>query len=120
MKPQIMKSVFGSIQVEGDEYNHDIIIRLDGSILKRKKKLSKKKFGTSHKVSLQEMEFIFDEGASTLVVGTGQYGQVRLSRKAEAYLRDQNCKVQLAPTQQAIELWNTSEPGSIALFHVTC
>ena len=120
MKPQIMKSTFGSIEVEGDEYNHDIIIRLDGSILKRKKKLSKKKFGTSHKISIQEMEYIFEEGASSLVVGSGQYGQVRLSRKAEAFLHERNCSVQLAPTQQAIELWNESEPGSIALFHVTC
>ncbi len=120
MKPKIVKSKFGSIQVEDQVYNHDILIRLDGSILKRKKKLSKRKFGTSHKVSLKEMRYIFEEGASNLVIGTGQYDQVRLSRKAEEFLQKRECGILMASTQQAIELWNESGPGSIALFHVTC
>lgn len=120
MKPQIIKSTFGSIEVDGDVFNHDIIIRLDGSINKRKKKLSKRKYGTSHKVSLKEMKYVFEDGASSLIVGAGQSDQLRLSRKAKKYLEDQECRLQLAPTQQAIALWNGSDPQSIALFHVTC
>lgn len=120
MKPEIIKSTFGSIEVDGAVFNHDIIIRQDGSIEKRKKKLSKKKYGTSHKVSLKEMKYVYQEGASSLVVGTGQNDQVRLSRKAKEYLEDRECSVQMAPTQQAIALWNGSGSQSIALFHVTC
>lgn len=120
MKPQILKSRFGSIEVDDEVYHHDIIIRLDGAILKRKKKLSKRKYGPSHKISLQEMEFVYEDGASSLVVGTGQYGRVRLSPEAEAYLQDHKCKVLMAPTQEAIDVWNSSDPRSIGLFHVTC
>jgi len=39
MKPEIKSTSFGSIKVNKEEYEHDIIITLDGEIKKRKKKL---------------------------------------------------------------------------------
>jgi hypothetical protein len=120
VKPRIERSTFGSITIGGDSFNHDILIRLDGTIRKRKKKLSKKKYGTSHKISREEIEHAFEEGADLFVIGTGQYDRVRLSRKAKMFLEQEKCEVLLAPTQEAIDLWNTSGERTIALFHVTC
>ena len=40
----------------GEILDHDIVIRLNGKIKKRKKKLSKQQYGTSHTVSLAEAE----------------------------------------------------------------
>ena len=56
------------------------MIRLSGKVKKRKKKLSKEQYGTSHTVSLAEAEHIFDEGAERLIIGSGQQGNVKLSQ----------------------------------------
>ena len=54
MKPGISDTGFGYITIEGSTIEHDIVIRLSGEIKKRKKKLSKAVYGTSHTVSLEE------------------------------------------------------------------
>jgi len=51
---------------------------VSGEIRKRKKKLSKKYYGTSHTVSLEEAEFVHEKGNDLLVVGTGQNGKINL------------------------------------------
>ena len=43
MKPIINGTAFGSITIAGQLYEHDVIIRLNGKVEKRRKKLSKKK-----------------------------------------------------------------------------
>src|SRR5262249_17402990 len=39
---EIEGTTFGTITIDGKTYEHDVIIRLSGEVLKRKKKLSKK------------------------------------------------------------------------------
>ena len=48
MKPTIDGTEFGSITISGELYEHDVLIRLSGKVKKRKKKLSKAVYGTSH------------------------------------------------------------------------
>jgi hypothetical protein len=121
MKPHINESRFGSITIESQVYHHDIYIGLDGQIKKRKKKLSKKIYGTSHIISLQEIQYVYNEGARLLILGTGQYSRTRLSDEAADYLKNQKCQVKLFSTEIAIETWNeTKETMTIGLFHVTC
>ena len=48
MEPNINSTKFGLITVAGEKYDHDILIRLNGRVEKRKKKLSKDIYGTSH------------------------------------------------------------------------
>jgi hypothetical protein len=120
MKTKTESTSFGTITIDGQKYGHDVLIRLDGSVQKRKKKLSKKFYGTSHKISRTEAEFIYEEGAQTLVIGTGQYDQVRLSDEAQEFFDDKGLKRITAATSEAIRLWNDVEGEAIALFHVTC
>lgn len=120
MQPQIDKTRFGSITIDGEKIDHDVLIRLDGQVSKRKKKLSKELHGTSHVLSLAEAEYIYEAGAQQLIYGTGQYGRAGLSPEAEAYFAKQNCAVQLLPTPQAIKAWNQAEGVVIGLFHITC
>jgi len=42
---------FGSIAIDGRTYQFDVVIRLSGEVVKRKKKLSKKYYGSSHMIS---------------------------------------------------------------------
>ena len=120
MEPRIEDTQFGSITVGGEVYEHDIVIRVGGKVKKRKKKLSKQQYGTSHTVSLEEAKDIFDEGAERLIVGTGQYGALKLSEEAADYFRNKGCSVTLLPTPEAVRAWNEGGDKAIGMFHVTC
>ena len=66
---------FGSIEVEGREYDHDIVIE-SGRIRKRKKKPSKPyrdEFGHTPLSADEELPW----GGSRLIIGTGVYGHCR-------------------------------------------
>jgi len=120
MKPKIGHTKFGQITVEGETYDFDIHIRLDGGVKKRKKKLSKEVYGTSHIVSLAEAKDLYESGAEQLVIGSGQSGMLRCSDEALSYLKKKGCRVDLLPTPQAIRAWNVAEGAVIGMFHVTC
>lgn len=122
MRPKIQETRFGSIAVGKRTYQHDIVIGLDGKPRKRKKKLSKRYFGTSHRVSLDEMKDVYESGARQLIVGTGQYDQLRLSVEAQEYLLTRGCEAVLLSTPEAQHRWNKTEGhgATIGLFHVTC
>ena len=120
MKPRIDATQFGSITVAGQRWDHDVLIRLDGTVEKRKKKLSKEVYGTSHLISLAEIQHVFQGGAQVLVIGAGQSGLVSLDEQSLKFLEQQGCEVLLLPTPEAIEAWNEVRGKVIGLFHVTC
>ena len=97
-----------------------MLVRLSGEVVKRKKKLSEKYYGTSHVLSKEEAKFVFERGCNQLIVGSGQIGNVRLSPEAEAYFESKDCKVLLQPTPDAIKVFNKTHAKKIGLFHVTC
>jgi hypothetical protein len=116
----IDKTEFGSITIDGKKYEHDVIIHLSGQVDKRRKKLSKVEYGTSHIISKAEAKSIFEDGCCLLVIGAGQQGNVRLSPEASAYFEKKRCHVAIQPTPEAIELFNQSPEKKIGLMHVTC
>jgi hypothetical protein len=117
---KIERTEFGSITVDGNTYEHDIVIRLSGEILKRKKKLSKQYYGTSHTISEDEAKFVYEKGCEQLILGTGQYDNVRLSPEAAAFFDGRGCEVVAQPTPRAIDAFNRSRKDKVGLFHVTC
>jgi hypothetical protein len=121
-RPHIDSTAFGSITIEGAVFEHDVVIAPDGAVTKRKKKLSKSVYGSSHTISLAEIEGVLDRGraADELIVGSGQYDNVRLSPEAAAYIEERDCRVLLLPTPEAIGAWNRTHGKAIGLFHVTC
>lgn len=120
MKPRTETTSFGSITIDGHRFDHDVLIRLDGAVQKRKKKLSKKFYGTSHKISGEEAAYIYEDGAQTLIIGTGQYDRVRLSAEAQEYFDGRGLTVVALATPDAIQRWNEAQDNTIGLFHVTC
>jgi hypothetical protein len=120
MNPQIDRTEFGSITVAGAELHEDLLIRLNGQVKKRKKKLSKAVYGTSHILSLDEAKHVWEPGAQWLIIGTGQTGLLRLSPEAESYFAAQGCPVTLLPTPQAVARWNQAPGQGLGLFHITC
>jgi hypothetical protein len=120
MQPRIDRTRFGSVTIDGKVYEHDMLIRLGGALEKRKKKLSKAIYGTSHIISLAEARNVYQKGAELLLIGTGQSGTVTLSQEAAAYFKRHRCQVQLLPTPEVIPVWNQAEGAVIGLLHVTC
>jgi hypothetical protein len=116
----IESTIFGAITIDGKTYDHDVVVRLSGEVVKRKKKLSKKLYGTSHVLSEDEARFLFEKGCDQIVIGSGQMGNVHLSPEAEAYFDKKGCEVLLKPTPEAILTFNRSRAKRIGLFHVTC
>jgi hypothetical protein len=120
MKPRIDRTKFGSITIKGEVFRRDVIVRLNGQVKKRKKKLSKAVYGTSHTISLDEAKHVYQEGAEQLIIGAGQYGLVKLSDEAADYFERKKCQVKLLPTPEAVQAWNEAEGAVVGLFHVTC
>lgn len=120
MKPRIDSTQFGSITIGGKTFDHDVVIRLNGEIVKRKKKLSKAVYGTSHKVSKDEAKFVHEDGAQQIIIGTGQSGILELSEEAEDYFRKKKCRIAVLPMPKAIKIWNNTKEKVVGLFHVTC
>ena len=117
---EIERTTFGTITIDGKTYEHDVIIRLSGEVARRKKKLSKKYYGTSHVLSKDEAKFIYEDGCEQLILGSGQMGNVHLSPEAGTYFAKKGCTVLLQPTPKAIHTFNSSPAKKIGLFHVTC
>jgi hypothetical protein len=120
MKPAITDTGFGYITVKGTKIEHDIVIRPNGEVEKRKKKLSKAVYGTSHTLSLDEAKHVYQDGAKRLIIGSGQDGMVKLSEEAADYFKKKKVDVDLQPTPKAIERWNKAKDDAVGLFHVTC
>lgn len=120
MTPRIDGTSFGNITVDGTTYEHDIVIRPSGEVKKRKKKLSKEITGSSHMVSREEARHIYREGAARVIIGCGQYGALALSPEALAYFHKRDCIVDILPTPEAVDAWNSAGDNAIAMFHVTC
>jgi len=117
---RIDETQFGSVTIDGKVFDHDVLIRLSGKVEKRKKKLSKAVYGTSHTISLAEASHVHHKGAGRLLIGAGQQGRVRLSEEAAALFERRRCRVELLPTPEMISVWNRAEGAVIGLVHVTC
>lgn len=120
MKPHIKATSFGSITIGDALIEHDVLISLSGEVKKRRKKLSKSVYGTSHVISLEEAKYVYEKGAERIIVGSGQENSVTLSKEAQDYFEKKNCAVDLIATPKAIQAWNKAKGATIGLFHVTC
>lgn len=120
VKSKIDATKFGSITINGKTYDNDVIIRLDSSVEKRKKKLSKEKYGTSHILSKKEAKYIFEDGAKYIIIGSGQYDTLELSDEATDFFKKKGCKVICKATPYALNAWNETTGPKAGMFHVTC
>jgi hypothetical protein len=120
MKPHIDYTEFGQINIDGKVFEYDVVIRLDGTLERRNKKLSKRVYGTSHTLSVDEAKDLYEAGAEYLIIGSGQYGVLELSPEAANFLKEKGITITIDKTPESAEVWNELEGNVIGLFHVTC
>jgi len=111
---------FGRILIDGVEYVHDIVIYPSGKIEERKKWLSKKKHGTSHRLDPEELKEYLKEDFDVLIVGTGIYGLLSLLPESREFVK--NKEIIERPTPEAAKLFNElkGEKRVLGIFHITC
>ena len=112
------KFKFGSIEIDGVMYEHDVVID-GGSIRKRKKKLSKPFRGAYGHTPLSAEEDI-PWKCRRLIVGTGANGALPVMQEVEREAYARNVELVKATTEQAIKELAQAGKGTNAILHVTC
>ena len=110
---------FGSIEVEGRAYEHDIVIDR-GAVRKRSKKPSKPyrdKFGHTPLSADEELPW----GGPRLIIGTGAHGSLPIMPEVMAEAARRHIDLVAVPTEQACRLISGLKPREVrAVLHVTC
>ena len=109
---------FGSIRVDGVEYDHDIVVDC-GKVRRRKKGPSKafrSQFGHTPLTAEEEIPW----HCQRLVIGTGIYGRLPVSPDVEHEAVRRKVELLMIPTEQAIALLNEQPSQTNAVLHLTC
>ena len=110
---------FGSIEVDGQEYEHDIVIE-GGRVRRRKKKPSKphrSEFGHTPLSADEELPW----GGSRLIIGTGVYGSLPIMPEVTEEADRRRVDLTAIPTGNACRLIASLDRGEVhAVLHVTC
>lgn len=112
---------FGSVTVNGQEYK-DILV-IGGEIIPRDLDMLHREYGTGHVVSPEELDQLLSGGPDVLVIGTGQYGALKIEEDVREKIKKAGASLVLTTTPQAIREYNRlagEEKKVNALIHVTC
>jgi hypothetical protein len=109
---------FGSIQVDGVTYHHDLVIDR-GKIHKRKKAASRKFRGASGHTPLSIEEDI-PWRCRRLVIGTGADGALPVMQQVRDEARRRKVDLVILPTAEAIGALAKAAKDTNAILHLTC
>jgi hypothetical protein len=115
-----LQTGFGWIEIDGERYEHDIVIHRDRTVTKRQKKLSKPFKGSNGHTPLsdEELAFLKKEKPGVVYIGTGQYGDLPLTPEAESLLAGYEARIKPTP-EILLEIAAETRKFS-AILHVTC
>jgi hypothetical protein len=110
---------FGSIEVDGLRYEHDIVID-GGTVRKRKKKPSKpyrSEFGHTPLSADEELPW----RGGQLIIGTGAYGSLPITPDVNEEADRRGMTLVAVPTREACQLISDLDANQVhAVLHVTC
>lgn len=112
------KFSFGSIEINGVLYEHDVLIDR-GEVRKRKKKPSKQ-FREAFGHTPLSMEEKIPWKCRRLVVGTGAHGALPVVEEVKLEAERRKIELLILPTARAIKVLEQADEGTNAVLHVTC
>jgi hypothetical protein len=111
---RIQKYEFGSIVIDGKTYTSDVIVFPD-----RVRDRWWRKEG--HRLDVDDLEEVLEFRPEVLVVGTGYSGLMEVPEETLRYLEMKNIEVHVAPTREAVRIFNGLEGRRVVgAFHLTC
>lgn len=120
MEIHIDKFEFGSIVINGKKYETDVFIFSNGKVEPRSREISQKKYGTGHYFCKEEIEKILKDKPEIIIFGSGESGFCKLEDEALKLLKELNINYKIAPTEEAIKIFNKMKTKKAGIFHVTC
>jgi hypothetical protein len=109
---------FGSIQIDGVTYDHDVVI--DGGRIRKRKKKPSKRFRNSYGHTPLSTAEDIPWRCRRLVVGTGAYGAMPIMDEVEREADARHVQLVEVPTSKAIEELAKGGKNTNAILHVTC
>jgi hypothetical protein len=109
---------FGSLQIDGVAYDHDVMI--DGGKVRKRKKKPSKKFREQYGHTPLSAEEKIPWKCKRLVVGTGAYGRLPVMDGVKLEAERRKVELVLLPTTDAIEALKRATKDTNAILHVTC
>jgi hypothetical protein len=110
---------FGSIEVDGRTYEHDIVVEA-GQVRKRKKGPSKpyrSEFGHTPLSAAEELPW----GGARLIIGTGFHGSLPIMPEVTEEAGHRGVGLTAVPTEDACRLVASLNAREVyAVLHVTC
>ncbi|MEO0067828.1 MAG: MTH938/NDUFAF3 family protein [candidate division WOR-3 bacterium] len=107
---------FGWIETDRARFDYDIVIYPDGRVERR----FPNRFGDSHTITLKEVQRVLANTKASLVMGTGQAGVAEVAKEAKDFLKANGIEFKIAPTPEAILIYNQLSEPKAAIFHITC
>lgn len=112
---KIDKYRFGRIVIDGKKYTNDIIVFHDhvSSGWWR---------SNGHKLQREDLDEILAAKPTTLIVGCGAIGALRIPEETRRFLADNNVRLIDLRSGAACKEYNnhSSDPGVVGAFHLTC
>jgi hypothetical protein len=110
--------VFGSIEIDGVAYDHDVVIE-DGKVRKRKKGPSRplrSRYGHTPLTVGEDIPW----DCRRLVIGSGYDGALPVPDDLGDEARRRGVELVVVPTREAIDLLGRDTASTNAILHVTC
>ncbi len=106
---------FGEMTVDGQNYSADLIL-LPG------RTISSWWRQEGHKLSCEDLQGLFDEEISALVIGTGFHGQMKILQDVRLAAEAKGIRVYAEKTARAVEIFNqlSEHERTAGAFHLTC
>ncbi len=106
---------FGRMEIQGQAYTSDLILFPD----KIKDSWWRE---TGHKLSLKDVEDVFQDAPEVLVIGTGYYGLMKVDEEVKERARAKGITLVVEKTKKSIQSYNTiaSKKKTVGAFHLTC
>lgn len=114
---------FGSITIDGKDYNYDAEVRWTGEVLPWQRK-------ESHIIDVEDVKGTVEQNPDTIIIGTGESGVAMITQEAKTFILEKGIKLIVDKTGEAVKTFNIineeskEEEGEqnriIGLFHLTC
>jgi hypothetical protein len=115
---RIEEYTFGTIRIDGTDYDHDVILDR-GKVSKRKKKPSKKfreQYGHTPLSTKEDIPW----GCRRLIIGTGAHGSLPVMEEVKREAGERDVELVIVTTREAITQLNDAPKETNAILHVTC
>ncbi len=107
---------FGSIEIEGKTYTSDVIIsrhHVKDSWWRQE----------GHRLAIADLDEVISDQLEVLVVGTGDYGRMKVPVETRKYLESRGIGFFCLPTRDAVKEFNRLQQKYariVAALHLTC